>query len=318
MTPRPGRLLDILLAGDLNPTLRSELPGAMRSALRGDTRPLLRLLLRAEGLTGIPDARAQGAARRGRLRCALRGDALRGVARSRGTAPPAREQRAGQARGRRPSRIPATDFQPFNYKIALRSESIPLCVAWPNASPAAGAAGAAAGRAHARSSRAGSTCARRSRTRRRRRARSRGAQLVAVPLHRPLGRDQRPQRLRARTRSAAFFAGQPRRAVPERRAGHRAVADRADAAVASCPGARRATKTIAAVDGDGARRPLQFLGDEIAAGRATPRRLQGRRRCAPATRRVDVATATTCAGVEYVPGVTVNGAVPAQQRARRR
>ena len=31
-------LLDILLAGDLNPTLRAELPGAMRSALRGDTR----------------------------------------------------------------------------------------------------------------------------------------------------------------------------------------------------------------------------------------------------------------------------------------
>ena len=54
-------VLDILLAGDLNPTLRSELPGAMRSAIRDDNRPLLRLLLRAKGLTGIPDARAQGA-----------------------------------------------------------------------------------------------------------------------------------------------------------------------------------------------------------------------------------------------------------------
>ena len=50
-------VLDILLAGDLNPTLRSELPGAMRSAIRDDNRPLLRLLLRAKGLTGIPDAR---------------------------------------------------------------------------------------------------------------------------------------------------------------------------------------------------------------------------------------------------------------------
>ena len=29
-------LLDILLAGDLNPTLRAELPGAVRGALRGD------------------------------------------------------------------------------------------------------------------------------------------------------------------------------------------------------------------------------------------------------------------------------------------
>ena len=50
-------LLDILLAGDLNPTLRAELPGAMRSAIRDDNRPLLRLLLRAKGLTGIPEAR---------------------------------------------------------------------------------------------------------------------------------------------------------------------------------------------------------------------------------------------------------------------
>src|SRR5437764_10629184 len=44
-------LLDILLAGDLNPTLRAELPGSMRAALRGDLSPLLRLSVRSEGLT---------------------------------------------------------------------------------------------------------------------------------------------------------------------------------------------------------------------------------------------------------------------------
>ncbi|MES1193522.1 MAG: alpha/beta fold hydrolase, partial [Solirubrobacterales bacterium] len=44
-------LLAILLAGDLNPTLRAELPGSMRAALRGDGAPLLRLAVRSEGLT---------------------------------------------------------------------------------------------------------------------------------------------------------------------------------------------------------------------------------------------------------------------------
>src|SRR3954471_7804848 len=44
-------LLAILLAGDLNPTLRAELPGSMRAALRGDAAPLLRLAVRSEGLT---------------------------------------------------------------------------------------------------------------------------------------------------------------------------------------------------------------------------------------------------------------------------
>src|SRR6185436_2582798 len=39
----PVELLDILLAGDFNPTLRADFPAAVRSALRGDVRPILRL-----------------------------------------------------------------------------------------------------------------------------------------------------------------------------------------------------------------------------------------------------------------------------------
>ena len=42
------RLFDLLYAGDFDPTLRSHFPSAVRSALRGDTAPLLRLALRAE------------------------------------------------------------------------------------------------------------------------------------------------------------------------------------------------------------------------------------------------------------------------------
>ncbi|UTI66595.1 alpha/beta hydrolase [Paraconexibacter antarcticus] len=43
-------LLGILIAGDLDPTLRAELPGSLRAALTGDTRPLLRLSARSAGL----------------------------------------------------------------------------------------------------------------------------------------------------------------------------------------------------------------------------------------------------------------------------
>ncbi len=42
------RLLDLLFAGDFDPTLRAHFPGAVHSALTGDAAPLLRLALRAE------------------------------------------------------------------------------------------------------------------------------------------------------------------------------------------------------------------------------------------------------------------------------
>ncbi len=49
-------LLDILVAGDLEPTLRADFPGAVGSALAGDSAPLARLRQRAlasEGSTGV-------------------------------------------------------------------------------------------------------------------------------------------------------------------------------------------------------------------------------------------------------------------------
>ncbi len=45
-----GGLLALLIAGDLDPTLRGELPGSMRAALTGDVRPILRLSARSSGL----------------------------------------------------------------------------------------------------------------------------------------------------------------------------------------------------------------------------------------------------------------------------
>ena len=140
-------------------------------------------------------------------------------------------------------------------------------------------------------------------------ARIPGAQLVAVPVHRPLGGDQRPLRLREERRRR-LLRGPARRAVPDRPAGHRADADRADAPE-PLPGRTKATKTIAAVTATVRDVKLQFLGDEIAAGRATPVGAK------VAGLRSGHATATShgynLRRVEFVPGVTVNGAVPAQK-----
>jgi pimeloyl-ACP methyl ester carboxylesterase len=44
---------NILVGGDLNPTLRAELPGSVRAALTGDVKPILRLSVRAEGLQNL-------------------------------------------------------------------------------------------------------------------------------------------------------------------------------------------------------------------------------------------------------------------------
>ncbi len=51
------RLLELLFAGDFDPTLRAELPAALKAAREGDRAPLLRLALRSERGAGPTPAR---------------------------------------------------------------------------------------------------------------------------------------------------------------------------------------------------------------------------------------------------------------------
>jgi pimeloyl-ACP methyl ester carboxylesterase len=298
-------MMDILLAGDLNPLLRTELPGAMRSAIKDDTRPLLRLLLRAAGLTGIPSVRLQGSldesdstALFAATRCeesAFPWDRAAGA-----------EQRASQALAAARAHA-AIDFQPFNYKVALRSEAIPVCVAWPDASPppAPPAAlpvvptlildGASDLRTPLEDAQGVAV-----------RIPGPGTTLVPVPFtgHSVVTSDFSDCAKNALT---AFFAGQP---VPQCTNAKPIVPPTpiAPTRFSRVRGRTKALKTVAAVAGSVRDIRLQFLGDEIAAGQAAP----------PGSKvaglRSGAATATSRSyrlrRVEYVPGVLVSGTIP--------
>jgi pimeloyl-ACP methyl ester carboxylesterase len=129
-------VLQIALSGDVNPTLRAELPSSVHSALHGDRTPLLRLAARSEGLNEI-----------NAMQSAAGGDsdALFAATRCEETAFPwdrnadaiTRAQQATAAA----KALSAASLRPFNRDIALRGELIPLCVGWPVASPAPAGAG---------------------------------------------------------------------------------------------------------------------------------------------------------------------------------
>ena len=125
-------LLDILLAGDLNPTLRAELPGSMRAALRGDASPLLRLSVRSEGLTtGLQTAGGDSDALFLATTCEeVPFEWTR-------TAGP--DQRGGEITAAA-NRIPSAQLGPFSPRAALQGGPIPYCLGWPDANPVAPAA----------------------------------------------------------------------------------------------------------------------------------------------------------------------------------
>jgi pimeloyl-ACP methyl ester carboxylesterase len=127
-------LLSILLAGDLNPTLRAELPGSMRAALRGDGAPLLRLAVRSEGLTTGLSLRHQSDA------TSAESDALFLTTTCEET-PFAWTRTAGaeqryQEITTAARAIPKAQLGPFSPAAAVQGGPVGLCLGWPDASPA--------------------------------------------------------------------------------------------------------------------------------------------------------------------------------------
>jgi hypothetical protein len=111
----------------------------------------------------------------------------------------------------------------------------------------------------------------------------------------------------AKNAMAAFFAGQPAAQCPTVK---QVIPPSpiAPTRLARLPGRTTPRKTVAAVTATVRDVRLQFLGDEIAAGRATPAGAK------VAGLRSGHATATgsgyNLRRVEFVPGVTVNGFIP--------
>lgn len=132
-------LLAILLAGDLNPTLRAELPGSMRAALRGDAAPLLRLAVRSEGLTtGLSDLtgrQSEGGGDSDALFLATTCE----EAPFQWTRAAGADQRYDEVTAAAQA-IPKTQLGPFSPAAAVQGGPIPYCLGWPDASPAPAAA----------------------------------------------------------------------------------------------------------------------------------------------------------------------------------
>jgi pimeloyl-ACP methyl ester carboxylesterase len=287
-------LLDVLLAGDFNPTLRAYMPAAVRSALRGDVRPILRLAERAGG--GDPEDDSISTALFATTSC------------EEGTFPWNRTD-APQARAdaavRAARAIPRAELGPFDARVALLSDVIPLCVSWPNAAPAPVAPGALppvpaliiAGGGDLRTPVADARALA---------ARIAGAQLLEVPFvgHSVIGGDPTGC---AGAAVAAFFAGrpvQPCTATAPQFPPTRIAPTR----LARVPGAGRARKTVNAVTAT-----LDDVGQVvlgIAADRRKPPRIGTQIGGLRAGTARWTAAGIRLRGVEYVPGVVVSGFAP--------
>jgi pimeloyl-ACP methyl ester carboxylesterase len=119
-------LYGLLLAGDLDPALRAQVPAAVHAALAHDPGPLLRLV----ALGGVRSSGEESSAV----------DLTLFVATSCEETPFPWQRSAPEATRAVEveaalNALPSSDFYPFDREAGLLDQTIPLCVAWPNASP---------------------------------------------------------------------------------------------------------------------------------------------------------------------------------------
>lgn len=285
-------LLDVLLAGDFNPTLRADLPAAVRSALHGDVRPILRLQERANA-DNSDEADDISAALFATTTCE------ESVFPWNRSDPPSSRADAAIRAARA---IPRSQLGPFNARVALLGGVAGLCVSWPNAAPAPAAPaplpalptliidGDADLRTPVTDARALAL-------------RIPGAQFLEVPFvgHSVIGADPTGC---AKAGVAAFFAGQP--VQPCTIAAPQFAPTRiSPTRLSRVPGAGTARKTAIATA-----ETLQDVG-EVFAGIAADRRKPPRLGTQVGGLRSGIArwtaTGIRLRRLEYVPGVLVSG-----------
>jgi pimeloyl-ACP methyl ester carboxylesterase len=295
-------LLDILLSGDLNPTLRAELPGALTSARRGDTAPLIRLAARSAGIIELAD-QAGGED--------FSDTVFAATICEEGSFPwdraAGRQVRAQQARAVVRG-LGDAPFYPFVGASALQTDIVELCLGWPAITPAPAPPaplpavptlvvdGAADLRTPIED--AGKIA-----------ALIPGAQILTVPHtgHSALAGDQTPEKCALRG-VAQFFSGvpvtpcsptpNPFAATP--------VAPTRLGRLPATGGRGKAGRTVTAAIRTAVDMRRQVIGDLLEAGRL-PRRLGGLR---GGHGTVSSRGTITLSHVVYVPGVEVSGTVP--------
>ena len=125
-------LFYLLLAGDLNPAIRPQLPAAVHAALNHDASPLARLI----ALTGLHPATENTDIDFTLFVDTSCEETPFPWQRSAPEATRAVEAEAAL------NALPSSDFYPFDAESGLFDQTIPLCVPWPDASPAPPPAGA--------------------------------------------------------------------------------------------------------------------------------------------------------------------------------
>ncbi len=291
-------LFGILLAGDLNPTLRAELPGSARAALAGDVKPLLRLSARSAGLenaVGYQSSRADSDALFLTTTC----EENPTFPWTRG-APASQKEREAVRAARA---LPPGSTGPFSRQVALEQGILPICLGWQTASPAptpdaplpAVPLLTIDGRGDLRTPVADATAVA---------ARVPGAQLLTVPNvgHSVLGADPTAC---SKNAIAAFYSGQPVAqcgATPPRFAPTPRPATRASRLDPYGSIAGKVGRTVEALRLTVNDAQSQVLGEALALG-ASPAGAGGLR----AGYVKVLQSGLSLRGYEYVPGVRISG-----------
>jgi pimeloyl-ACP methyl ester carboxylesterase len=295
-------LLNILLTGDLNPTLRAELPGALTSARRGDSAPLIRLAARSAGLIDLGRQAAGEGFSDSVFAATLceEGQFPWNRAASRGT----RAQQAGalvRSLGNAP-------FYPFDGASALSTEIIDLCLGWPTMTAPPATAGplpdvptlVVNGAADLRTPLEDASSVK---------SLLPQAQLLAIPYtgHSALASDQTPDKCGLRG-VAQFFAGQPVTpcAEPGNPFSPTPVAPTRLERLPGTGGTGKVGRTVTAAMRTAVDMRRQVIGDLLEVGQL-PARVGGLRGGHAA---ITPGGRILLEKVVYVPGVEVSGDVP--------
>lgn len=126
-------LFDLLLAGDLNPAIRAQVPAAVHSALGHDLGSLARVMT----IAATHPAHEEAASSNDETLFVATSCEETAFPWQRGAPEATRVVEAEAAL----NTLPGADFYPFDPESALLDMTIPLCVAWPDASTPAPAGG---------------------------------------------------------------------------------------------------------------------------------------------------------------------------------